>query len=124
VQMSSLRGSALTLAAVLLAAAGCSLFGSGSTPTAAPPSIPAGSQAAVDASVSELARLATVDAGDIAVISVEATDWPDPSLGCPKAGLMYPQMITPGYRIILDAQGTTYEFHTDASGQRVVTCTG
>jgi len=30
---------------------------------------------------------------------------------------MYPQMITPGYRIVLDAQGTTYEFHTDTSGQ-------
>jgi hypothetical protein len=51
------------------------------------------------------------------VVSVEATDRADPSLGCPKPGLMYPQMITPGYRIVLDAQGTTYEFHTDASGQ-------
>jgi hypothetical protein len=113
---------ALALAAVLLAAAGCSLSGGGSTPTTATSSIPAGSQPAVDAAVSELARQTAMDAGEISVISVEATDWPDPSLGCPKPGLMYPQVITPGYRIVLETQGATYEYHTDTSGQRAVTC--
>jgi hypothetical protein len=114
--------SALALAAALLAVTGCSLVGGGSTPTAASASIPSGSQAAVDASVSELAGQAAIETGEISVISVEVTDWPDPSLGCPEPGLMYPQVITPGYRVVLEAQGTRYEYHTDASGQRVVTC--
>lgn len=120
--MSRSRWPTLAIAAFLLAAAGCSPSGGGSTPTAATASIPAGSQAAVDAAVAELARQAAVDAGEISVVSVEATDWPDPSLGCPEPGLMYPQVITPGYRVVLEAQGATYEYHTDASGQRAVTC--
>ncbi len=43
----------------------------------------------------------------------EAVEWRDTSLGCPKPGLMYAQVITPGYLIVLEANGKEYEYHAD-----------
>ena len=54
----------------------------------------------------------------IAVISVESVDWPDTSLGVPKQGVFYAQVITPGYKIVLTTEGKRYEYHTDH--QRVI----
>ncbi|HJZ46278.1 MAG TPA: hypothetical protein VKE41_03900 [Roseiflexaceae bacterium] len=58
---------------------------------------------------------------DITVAAVEATEWRDSSLGCPKPGMNYLQVITPGYKITMEAQGKRYEYHTDTN-QRVVRC--
>jgi hypothetical protein len=58
---------------------------------------------------------------NIRVMAVEAVDWPDASLGCPQPGTMYAQIITPGYRIVLAAEGATYTYHTDG-GKLVVLC--
>jgi hypothetical protein len=110
------------LIAVALLAAGCSLVG-GSTGPSAPPSVPPAAQGAVDASTSALASRLGVDPGTIALVSVEPTDWPDASLGCPAPDTMYAQVVTPGFLVVLDAQGTTYQYHTDATGQQVATCT-
>jgi hypothetical protein len=52
------------------------------------------------------------------VVSVEETKFMDASLGVPEPGVEYPALVTPGYIIILDADGDTYEYH--ASGERVV----
>jgi hypothetical protein len=57
----------------------------------------------------------------VRVASVEAVEWPDASLGCPQPGMMYAQVITPGYRVVLEAEGQTYEYHTD-EGRFVVLC--
>jgi len=79
-----------------------------------------------DARMGELARaalaqeLAVADA-DITVVAVEETVWRDSSLGCPKPGLNYLQVLTPGYKITLEAQGKRYEYHSDAN-RRVVRC--
>ena len=45
----------------------------------------------------------------INVISVEATQFSDASLGVPKPGESYAQVITPGYIIVLQAEGETYQ---------------
>jgi hypothetical protein len=50
---------------------------------------------------------------DITVQTVEAVQWRDSSLGCPKPGMQYLQVITPGYLIRLEANGKVYEYHTD-----------
>lgn len=50
---------------------------------------------------------------EITLVQQEATNWPDSSLGCPEEGMMYAQVITPGYRFIFTAGGRTYEVHTD-----------
>lgn len=53
----------------------------------------------------------------ITVESVEELDWPDASLGCPQPGMLYAQVITPGYRVIVTAGGQTYAVHLDAGGR-------
>jgi len=87
---------------------------------------PAAAPAGPDARMGALARAALakelgVAEADIAVVAVEEAEWRDSSLGCPKPGMNYLQVITPGYKIILEAQGKRYEFHSDADG-RVVRC--
>jgi hypothetical protein len=76
--------------------------------------------------VTELARATLaqelgVNAADITVVSVDEQEWSDSSLGCPKEGEVYLQVITPGYLVTLEAQGQRYQYHTD-SGGRVVRC--
>ena len=44
----------------------------------------------------------------------------DGSLGCPQPGMNYVMMITPGYLIMLEANGQAYEYHTSMNG--VVWC--
>lgn len=72
-----------------------------------------GSETAVEAAVADLSQQKGIPADQITVTSVEAMDWPDTSLGCPQEGFMYAQVITPGYLIILEAQGQSYEYHTN-----------
>ena len=62
---------------------------------------------------SDLAKRLNLTSEDIHVIEIEAVDWPDASLGCPQPGMMYAQMITPGYRITLSARGQEYDYRAD-----------
>jgi hypothetical protein len=87
---------------------------------------PAAAPDQAGAPMAELARAAlAVELGlppaDITVVAVEANEWRDSSLGCPKPGMNYLQVITPGYKVTLEAQGQRYVYHTD-SNQRVVRC--
>jgi len=83
--------------------------------------IPGGSQQVVVLAIGHLARRLGIDPGQVAVARVEAVDWPDTSLGCPQPDAAYAQVVTPGYRIQLSAQGQTYEYHSDRAS-RVVPC--
>lgn len=56
---------------------------------------------------------------DIRIVSYEKVNWPDACLGIQTAGLMCAQVITPGFRVLLEAQGKRYDFHTDLSGSDV-----
>lgn len=77
--------------------------------------------AAVELARSTLAREIGCAAADVALIDAEAVDWSDSALGCPQPGMMYMQMITPGYRVTLEHAGRRYQVHTDA-GQHAVRC--
>jgi len=74
----------------------------------------------VTMAVEDLAGRLGIEESAIQVETVEAVEWPDTSLGCPEPGMMYAQVITPGYRILLKAQGQIYEYH--GSRSRVVYC--
>jgi len=76
----------------------------------------------VAAAVDHLATELGISPAEIDVLSVEAVDWSDTSLGCPQPGMMYAQVITPGYRVILEARGERHEVHTDRTGRSVVVC--
>ena len=58
----------------------------------------------------------------VEIIAVEPVEWSDTSLGCPEPGQMYAQVITPGYRVLLEAEGEQFEVHTDREGQTAVIC--
>ena len=98
------------------------------TPTIAEPAPPVGdptvpAEAAEVTLVKEdLARLLGIAVDQIRVVSVEAVDWPDTSLGCPKPNMFYAEVITPGFEIILEANGQEYAYHT--GGGEYVQCEG
>lgn len=74
----------------------------------------------VDQAKKDLSQRIHVPTERIALKVVEAVQWRDSSLGCPEPGMYYLMVITPGYRIQLEANGQVYEYHT--SETRVVYC--
>lgn len=70
----------------------------------------------------QLARQLAIDPQSVSVLSVEATNWPDSCLGAEQPGEMCAAVITPGFKITLDADGQDYVLHTneDGSNYRVV----
>lgn len=54
------------------------------------------------------------------MVKVEDKEWSDTSLGCPKKDMMYAQVITPGFLIILSGDGKNYTYH--AGLDKVVSC--
>jgi hypothetical protein len=90
-------------------------------PTPAGGAADAASQPLVDRASQDLAQQLSLKAEDITLVGVEEVEWRNSSLGCPRPGMNYLQVITPGYRITLEAQGKRYEYHTDQSS-RVVRC--
>ena len=62
--------------------------------------------------VSDLAAHLDVDGADIEVLSGELVTWSDASLGCPKPGMVYAQVLVDGALIRLAHDGTEYRYHT------------
>lgn len=96
-------------------------------PSATPPAgeaptvvAPSGAAAALAAARRDLAQRQKLEESRITLVRIEAVDWPDSSLGCPQPGMMYLQVITPGYRLVLAAPGVSAEYHTDAGGRFVI----
>ena len=75
---------------------------------------------AQQAAIATLSKILNLPPGQITLISTEAENWPDGCLGVQRAGVMCTQAIVPGYRIILEVNGTQYEVHTDEDGSTVV----
>jgi hypothetical protein len=73
------------------------------------------------AAVADLSKRLGVSSGEITVVEAEAVIWPDASLGCPEPGLVYIQILSPGYRVQLSVAGVEYNYHTDQREQ-VVLC--
>lgn len=77
----------------------------------------------VRAAKNDLARRTGAGIDEISLVSTVPEEWPDASLGCPRPGEMYAQVITPGYGIVLAVRGVEFEYHTD-SCIRVVSFAG
>ena len=88
-------------------------------PTVGEPTVPA-EAAEVTLVKQDLAQRLNTAVDQIRVVSVRAVDWPDTSLGCPKPGMSYAEVITPGFEIILEANGQEYAYHT--GGGEYVQC--
>jgi hypothetical protein len=67
----------------------------------------------------DLAQRLKIDVNTITLVSVEQVDWSDACLGIQQPDVMCAQVITSGYKVILEANGQQYEYHTNASGSAV-----
>jgi hypothetical protein len=72
--------------------------------------------------VSALSKNLGLTPDQIKIVSTEAVDWPDSCLGVSVEGIMCSQVVTPGFRIILEANGKQ-EYHTNQDGSVVVPAT-
>lgn len=68
-----------------------------------------------------LAQKLGISVGQIALSEVKPVQWRDASLGCPKPGIDYIRAETPGYGVLLETGGKTYNYHTDEVN-RVILC--
>ena len=102
------------VAAAILA--GCSSNGSADNSAASAPaaSTPAGMAIAV------VAELTGAAPAQITLLSEEAVDFSDSSLGCPQPGMSYMQVITPGHQIMAEYAGEIYDVRV--AGGRAVIC--
>jgi hypothetical protein len=84
--------------------------------TRIPVDVPPAQRAAIQA----LAAALGINTDQVKVVSVEAVEWPNGCLGVQRMGVMCTQQIVPGFRIILEANGQRYEYHTNRSGSQLV----
>ena len=123
---------------LILFAAGCSQIGTPRTPSPAIPldetqvivTLPTEGDTnpmtsfpptPVDHSLQNLIEKAKEDLGQrlsispvqINLMEMTEVEWSDSSLGCPQPGMDYLQVITPGYRILLEAGEQEYEYHSN-----------
>lgn len=64
----------------------------------------------------DLASRKDVQRNEISVIQAEFIIWNDGSLGCPQPGQVYTQALVEGYKIVLEANGETYDYHANDRG--------
>ena len=72
--------------------------------------------AAIDALAADL----KIPKEKIQVDTIRAVDWSNSSIGCPKPGVAYLEVITPGHKVTLRADGQIYVVHE--AKERAVVC--
>jgi hypothetical protein len=56
---------------------------------------------------------------EVTLVSLEAQDFNNSSLGCPEAGMAYQQVITPGHRVIVEAEGRRFDVRVAGKHGRI-----
>lgn len=69
----------------------------------------------------DLARRLSIGPDDISLLKLKDFVWPDRSLGCPRPGMVYPQVPQDGVLIVLRAAGRSYNYHA-GSGRAPFLC--
>jgi hypothetical protein len=82
--------------------------------------LPDGAAPLVDLARERLASKYGFDPGQTSLLSVTPMDWPDASLGCPRDGASYAEVVTPGFVILLQHGVTVYSFHTDTADEAIL----
>ncbi len=112
---------------LLLLLSACS--GATSTNAAAPVPVPTPAASAnpamidpalrprVELALADAAKRTGVDVSTLMVKSAERVTWSDGAVGCPEKGMMYTQMLVPGYRIVLESGATALAYHGSMRGQ-------
>lgn len=90
--------------------------GDTTSPTPLPVDLTPAQRAAITALSSDL----SLPADQIKLISTEAVSWPDGCLGVTRIGVMCTQGVVDGFKIILEANGQQYEYHTNQDGTSIL----
>jgi hypothetical protein len=85
-------------------------------PSEEEPPAASGPAAIVEGAVQFAADELDVDPASIQVISVDGVDWNNSCLGAAAPGEMCMEVITPGYRVLLDVDGKEVAVHTNRDG--------
>jgi hypothetical protein len=73
----------------------------------------------IAAAIAFLAERMHLDPGTVSLVLFEEAEWPNACLGAAAPGEECAQAVTPGWRVVLQAGGETYELRTDAIGAEV-----
>ncbi len=65
-----------------------------------------------------------VNADQIKLISIVPVQWPDSCLGDHRPGVACSDVVTPGWLVMLDINGTVYEVHTNQNASNIVLFAG
>lgn len=74
---------------------------------------------AIEAAKAALREEPDVGDGALVVRRADAVEWPDAGLGCPEEGKSYAQVVTPGFRVLLQVNAKVYRVHV-GEGRAVV----
>ena len=110
------KGMVAGLVMLMIASAACA------PPTTQPevPEAPVELPADVEAAAKQVVSARTgVSVEEIEVISAEEEEWPDACLGLAGEDEVCAQVITPGWRVTLTADGEEYVVRTDQNGSAV-----
>jgi len=78
---------------------------------AAPAQSSAAKEAAARLAVDALSKKLSVEPNIIEVVHMAAMEWPNSSLGCPRPGMQYLQVITRGWLALLQTGKKAYRVH-------------
>jgi hypothetical protein len=106
----------LAIAALLLTA--CTGAGSADTGTAT--AVDAAANTPSGVAIRTVIEYSGASPEQLTVLSETAVEFADASLGCPKPGMGYAQVITPGHKVIIRAGNIDYDVRV--SGNRGIVC--
>lgn len=89
------------------------------TPIAPVESGAAGQEAIAAAATAAAAKALAVEPGSVHLVSVEAVQWPDSCLGVNLTDQACAEVITPGYRVVVEVDGARYAVHSNQDGSNV-----
>jgi hypothetical protein len=70
-----------------------------------------GLEGLIETAKQDLAQRLSISTSDIVLVDAKEVVWSDGSLGCPQPGMMYAQVLTPGYLIKLKYDIRDFEYH-------------
>ena len=78
----------------------------------------------IDAAFADISKQVgkPVTRGGDSTFTWEQDTFGDASLGCPKPGQMYAQVVTKGYKIIINYAGTSYDYRASLDGSNLFLC--
>ncbi len=86
------------------------------TPTVTPVTLTPAEKAAEQA----LSQKYNIPLDQITIVSKESVAWPNGCLGVVIPGVLCTDIVTDGYRVIMEANGQQYEFRTNLDGSTVI----